>query len=150
MASFGANNTTTQSDLLQASVDGPNVGGSAIPSLGPQLTFDKSYLCMIAPKGDIKADSVIVKNTGSTTVGYEWKKTIRGDHIPSKKSDFIQRFWCHYPRSILKPGESKMFTFSFTSDKVGMFNEEWELWTEPFLLNQLPVLSLCGISIQED
>ena len=43
-----------------------------------------------------------------------------------------------------------MFTFSFTSDKVGMFNEEWELWTEPFLLNQLPVLALCGISTQED
>ena len=50
----------------------------------------------------------------------------------------------------MKPGESKMFTFSFTSDKVGMFNEEWEIWTEPFVLNQLPVLSLCGISTQED
>jgi hypothetical protein len=43
-----------------------------------------------------------------------------------------------------------MFTFSFSSDKVGMFNEEWELWTEPLLLNQLPVLSLCGVSTEED
>jgi hypothetical protein len=89
---------------------------------------------------------VVVKNIGSTTVTYEWKKNIRGDYISSKKSDFVQRFWCHYPRAILKPGESKIFTFSFASEKVGMFNEEWELWTEPLLLKQLARLELCGIS----
>jgi hypothetical protein len=105
---------------------------------------------MIAPRDTIKEDSVTVKNTGSTTVTYEWKKSIRGDHIPSKKSDFVQRFWCHYPRSILKPGESKTFTFSFSSEKVGMFNEEWELWTEPLLLQNLSILSLCGVSTEED
>jgi hypothetical protein len=44
---------------------------------------------MIAPRDTIKEDSVIVKNTGSTTVTYEWKKNIRGDYIPSKKSDFV-------------------------------------------------------------
>ena len=31
-----------------------------------------------------------------------------------------------------------------------MFGEEWELWTEPLLLTQLPRLELCGISTQED
>jgi hypothetical protein len=50
----------------------------------------------------------------------------------------------------LKPGESKTFTFSFSSEKVGMFNEEWELWTEPLLLQNLPILSLCGVSTEED
>lgn len=74
----------------------------------------------------------------------------RGDHIGSKKSDFLQRFYCHYPRSILKPGESKTFIFSFRSEKVGMFNEEWELLTEPLLINTLPVLTLSGISLQSD
>lgn len=74
----------------------------------------------------------------------------RGDHILAKKSDFLQRFYCHYPRSILKPGESKTFTFSFRSAKVGMFNEEWELLTEPLLMNSLPMLSLTGISLQTD
>ena len=74
----------------------------------------------------------------------------RGDHIAAKKSDFLQRFYCHYPRSILKPGESKTFTFSFRSEKVGMFNEEWELLTEPLLINSLPMLSLSGISLQAD
>ena len=74
----------------------------------------------------------------------------RGDHIASKKSDFLQRFYCHYPRSILKPGEAKTFIFSFRSEKVGMFNEEWELLTEPLLQNTLPVLSLSGIALQTD
>ena len=36
--------------------------------------------------------------------------------------------------SILKPGESKTFIFSFRSEKAGMYFEEWELHTEPLLL----------------
>lgn len=31
-----------------------------------------------------------------------------------------------------------------------MFNEEWELLTEPLLQTALPVLSLCGICTKED
>ena len=50
----------------------------------------------------------------------------------------------------MKPGESKTFTFSFRSSKVGMFNEEWELLTEPLLMNSLPMLSLSGIALQSD
>ena len=31
-----------------------------------------------------------------------------------------------------------------------MFNEEWELLTEPLLMNSLPMLSLSGIALQND
>ena len=31
-----------------------------------------------------------------------------------------------------------------------MFNEEWELLTEPLLMNSVPMLSLSGIALQED
>ena len=31
-----------------------------------------------------------------------------------------------------------------------MFNEEWELLTEPLLLNSLPMLSLSGVSLETD
>jgi hypothetical protein len=91
-----------------------------------------------------------MKNTGSTTVTYEWKKIIRGDYIPSKNSDGIQRFYCHYPRDILKPGESKTYIFSFRSEKPGMFNEEWELLTEPQLLETAPLLNLSGMATKAD
>ncbi len=93
---------------------------------------------------------MLVQNIGSTTVTYEWKRVQRGDHLASKKSDFVQRFYCHYPRSILKPGESKAFNFSFKSSKIGMFNEEWELLTEPLLLTPLNSVCLSGIACEDD
>ena len=31
-----------------------------------------------------------------------------------------------------------------------MFNEEWELLTEPLLMNSLPMLQLSGVALQED
>lgn len=117
---------------------------------GPQLTFDKTYLFMNAELDQIKQDIIVIHNVGSSTVTYEWKQVQRGDHVRSKKSDFAQRFFCHYPRSMVKPGESKAFTFSFKSDKVGMFNEEWELLTEPKLIQPLSLISLNGIATQED
>lgn len=94
--------------------------------------------------------AVVMKNTGTTTVTYEWKKIFRGDYIPSKKSDGIQRFYCHYPRDMLKPGESKTFIFSFRSEKPGMYNEEWELLTEPCLINPAPLLCLSGMATKAD
>jgi hypothetical protein len=92
-----------------------------------------------------------MKNVGSTTVTYDWKKVHRGDFITSKHSDGVQRFYCHYPHGVLKPGESKTFTFSFRSaDKPGMFFEEWELITDPHMLQALPVIYLSGIATLND
>lgn len=88
---------------------------------------------------------------GTTTVTYDWKKVYRGDFVASKNSDGVQRFYCHYPHGVLKPGESKTFTFSFRSaDKPGMFFEEWELITDPHLLQPLPMIYLSGIATLND
>ena len=88
---------------------------------------------------------------GTTTVTYDWKKVLRSDFIASKASDGLQRFYCHYPHGVLKPGESKTFTFSFRSaDKPGMFFEEWELITDPHLLHPLPMVYLSGIATLND
>ena len=82
---------------------------------------------------------MIVRNVGSTTITYDWKRVHRGDFIQSKCSDGIQRFYCHYPHGVLKPGEQKTFTFSFRSAETpGMYFEEWELLTDPQLLQGLP------------
>lgn len=92
----------------------------------------------------------MIKNTGSTTVTYEWKKIARGDYIRSKNSDGIQRFYCHYPRDILKPGESKTFIFSFRSEIPGIYNEEWEFLTDPELMERAPLLNLSGMATKDD
>lgn len=74
----------------------------------------------------------------------------RTDYIEAKNSDGVQRFYCHYPRNKLLPGQEKVFTFSFRSTNLGIFNEEWELLTEPALLTPLPVLSMSGIAIEDE
>jgi hypothetical protein len=52
---------------------------------------------------------------------------------------------------VLKPGESKTFTFSFRSaEKPGMFFEEWELITDPKMLTPLPTIYLSGIATLND
>lgn len=55
------------------------------------------------------------------------------------------------PHGLLKPMESKTFTFSFRSaDKPGMFTEEWELITDPQTLTKLPLFYLSGMATQND
>lgn len=93
---------------------------------------------------------MVVENIGSTAIYYEWRKVKRGDYIEAKASDGVQRFYCHYPRHRLLPGQKKIFTFSFRSVDAGMFYEEWEMLTEPSLLKPLQVLSLSGTAIEED
>jgi hypothetical protein len=51
---------------------------------------------------------------------------------------------------MLKPGESKTFIFSFRSEKPGMYNEEWEMLTEPNLINPAPLLCLSGMATKAD
>lgn len=51
----------------------------------------------------------------------------------------------------MKPGESKTFTFTFRSANLpGMYFEEWELLTDPSLLQALPQIYLSGIATLND
>ena len=43
-----------------------------------------------------------------------------------------------------------MFTFSFRSVKPGIFNEEWELITDPPLNDALPVVALSGDALEDE
>jgi hypothetical protein len=63
---------------------------------GPHLSFSKNYLFMKGGLGEIVQDKIVVTNSGTTAVTYEWRKVHRKDHIASKHSDFVQRFFCHY------------------------------------------------------
>ena len=55
------------------------------------------------------------------------------------------------PHGLLKPMESKTFTFSFRSaDKPGMFFEEWELITDPQTYHKLPSFYLSGMATLND
>ena len=117
---------------------------------GPQIVFDKQFLCMKSVGDEISTDQVTVRNVGTATIYYEWRKVERGDYIEAKNSDGIQRFFGITIRNKLLPKESKTFTFSFRSTKIGMFFEEWRILTEPHCLEPLPVITLNGVSIEEE
>lgn len=51
---------------------------------------------------------------------------------------------------MLRPGERKIFVFMFSSEKVGMFSENWDLLTDPQLSTPLPQLNLTGYSFELD
>ena len=118
--------------------------------VGPQLMFDKEFLCMKSVRDEISKDHVTITNVGTTTIYYEWRKVERHDYIEAKRSDGVQRFFGITIRNKLLPKESKTFTFSFRSISPGMFFEEWEIVTEPVCLQPLKLLTLNGISIEEE
>lgn len=117
---------------------------------GPQVMLSKTHLYMENYAGTPASNDIVVTNTGTSAVFYEWKKYTRADFIKSKRNDFITRFYCHYSKGMLLPGESKRFLFTFISKKVGIFTEEWDLHTDPLVVKPIPQLILTGRSFETD
>ena len=76
-------------------------------------------------------DTVTIKNTGKTCIYYQWQKNSSSFQLEEKKSDGMDRFFCHYGEDKIYPDEEREFTFSFFSEKNGVFSEEWILVTTP-------------------
>lgn len=119
-------------------------------SEGPQILLSKTHIYMENYSGTPASNDLIVTNTGTSAVFYEWKKFPRSESIKSKRSDIITRFYCHYSKGMLLPGESKRFLFTFISKKVGIFTEAWDLHTDPLVLKPISQLILTGRSFETD
>ena len=99
------------------------------------IAFNKHELFFNSLPNIMAFDSVIIKNTGKTCIYYKWQKNNKSFQLEDKKSDGIDRFYCHYTDSKIFPDEERKFTFSFFSEKNGVFSEEWFLATTPPLKN---------------
>ena len=121
-----------------------------ILSEGPQVFLSKSHLYMENYSETPASSDIVVTNNGTSAVFYEWKKYTRPDFIKSKRNDIVTRFYCHYSKGMLLPGQSKRFLFSFISKKTGIFTEEWDLHTDPLVVKPIPQLVLTGRSFQTD
>ena len=95
------------------------------------IVFNKHELFFSSLPDIMAFDSVIIKNTGKTCVYYKWQKNNKLFKLDEKKNDGIDRFYCHYTDSKIYPDEERKFTFSFFSEKNGVFSEEWFLATTP-------------------
>ena len=110
-----------------------------------KITFNKHELFFNSLPNIMAFDSVVIKNTGRTCVYYKWQKNNKMFKLEEKKSDGIDRFFCHYTDSKIFPDEERKFTFSFFSEKNGVFSEEWFLATTPPLKNCDLHLHLSGL-----
>ena len=99
------------------------------------IEFDKHQLFFHSLPNQIAYDTVTIKNTGKTCIYYQWIKTSNSFKLEDKRSDGMERFYCHYGDDKIYPDEEREFTFSFFSEKNGVFSEEWELETTPPLQN---------------
>jgi hypothetical protein len=61
-----------------------------------KLDFDKYNLFFRSTPSKISFDQVKVKNSGTTCIYFKWQKVIKPFNITDKKSDGIDRFFCHY------------------------------------------------------
>ena len=99
------------------------------------IDFNTHTLFFKSSPNETAFDTVTIKNTGKTCVYFKWEKNLIPSQIKEIKSDGIDRFFCHYSHTKIFPDEEKHFTFSFFSEKNGMFSEDWILKTTPPLKN---------------
>ena len=107
-----------------------DIGENLIPT-NSNIELDKHQLFFHSQPNQIAYDTVIIKNTGQTCVYYQWVKTSNSFQLEDKRNDGMDRFFCHYGDDKIYPEEEKEFTFSFFSEKNGVFSEEWGLVTTP-------------------
>ncbi|NXB66899.1 MYBPP protein, partial [Struthidea cinerea] len=96
-----------------------------------------------------KAESFLtVANDGRAAIWYNWMRLPQ--QIPSKG----RRMPCFYfdtRPGVILPGETRSFSFTFKSERPGIFSEPWEFRTHPLLLGgALLQVTLWGIAVYED
>jgi hypothetical protein len=102
---FGQYPTTDQSKLqLNYSTENKNIGRTleTTETTFSKLEFDKYNLFFRTTPNVISFDRVKIKNTGTTCIYYKWQKNSKNYNLPEKKSDGIDRFFCHYVRKYFK------------------------------------------------
>ena len=113
--------------------------------ISSSIEFDKHQLFFHSQPNIMAYDTVIIKNTGKTCIYYQWQKNTSSFQLEDKKSDGMDRFFCHYGDDKIYPDEEREFTFSFFSEKNGVFSEEWILVTTPPLKDCNLTIHLNGL-----
>ncbi len=66
-----------------------------------KIEFDKFNLFFKCIPNQISYDKVRIKNLGTTCIYFKWQKLVKGFNISHKKSEGIDRFFCHYVKNKL-------------------------------------------------
>ena len=84
-----------------------------LPQTNCSIELDKHQLFFHSLPNQIAYDTVTIKNTGKTCIYFQWQKSSNSFQLEDKRSDGMDRFFCHYGDDKIYPDEEREFTFSF-------------------------------------
>ena len=91
-----------------------------------KLEFDKHDLFFRSFPNKINFDKVLIKNTGTTCIYFKWLKLNKAYNLPDKKSDGIDRFFCHYVKisfyNLLKKFFSQIQNYFLMKKNILLFH----------------------------
>lgn len=145
-------------DVIQEQVSGPSIvfggitagwTGSTNENLGH--TGAVSRILFESRTGKRSLSHLELKNNGTTTIYYDWRKVPVMPSFEDSKQDTTQRFYFNTSEGAILPGEVKQFPFVFKSTNPGIFTETWQLLTEPVVLGGASLqVVLKGVATKED
>ncbi|XP_057631080.1 MYCBP-associated protein isoform X2 [Chionomys nivalis] len=143
----------------------------SMPILGPSLLFCGKPACWIRGsnpddkknigiavrltfetlEGEKTSSELTVVNNGTVAIWYDWRRRPSTDFFQDLKRNRTQRFYFNNREGVIRPGETKHFTFFFKSLNAGIFRESWEFGTHPTLLGGAVLqVTLHAISLTQD
>jgi hypothetical protein len=66
-----------------------------------RIEVNKDTLFFRSTPNKISYDRIIVRNTGTTCIYFKWRKLNKPFNIENKKSEGVDRFFCHYVKIYL-------------------------------------------------
>jgi hypothetical protein len=116
----------------------------------PMLWVNRSSIFFKTLVNVLRIEEIVVKNTGSSAVYYDWVRNSGERLHPMALQDEQQKLFTHSLPGVILPGEHYTFEFLFVSQIPGIFVEEYVLKCMPELSKPLPVLKLTGEAYLND
>lgn len=88
--------TTSKKDELSSKRDNQNIGLENTLTTFSKIEFNKYDLFFNSVPNQVCFDKVKIKNIGTTCIYFKWQKLNKPFNLSDKKSDGIDRFFCHY------------------------------------------------------
>lgn len=106
------------------------------------------HLVLRAPAGIRTEATILVKNTGTSTLHLKWTKSTLENRLEVPLDNF-QRFFFNNTPCIIVPGDVLHIRVAFLSSNAGVFNESWHLEATPGVGNSF-LVGLCGMAASLD
>jgi len=115
---------------LQVDEEAPFLECCVAPQPGLQLSpLMLSFRGRMLPKQEGSAASVMVSNTGTSSLYYTWQ--LADSTHPGAASSFMPLPWSGPRPGVLLPGETRVVAFRFCPQRQGTAREIWQMRTAP-------------------